>query len=251
MGDLRPVVPAGRKPDRWLPASIAAVAFLVLVAIAKPWGRGTTSLPAFPSATAAPAAAASVQPTRTSGRGRYNPALFGQDPPDPAWQLWPAGYVVDFGLAGPVTMGTDPSEAARSPHPADHPLALRPSPSPTLPPPFGSALPIRIGQADNLLVLGINTPADVDVVQFRLTRFDGTRAVVVPIVVLPTPWPVRYFHVIGVESPDSSDVLGAWQAGTYWLALYADGGALIRSVVVSIDAPSRAAASLTAAPAPH
>jgi hypothetical protein len=245
MGDLRPVVPAGRKPDRWLPASIAAVAFLVLVAIAKPWGRGATLLPAFPSATTAPVAASSVQPTRTSGRARYNPALFGQDAPDAAWQLWPAGYVVDFGLAGPVTMGTESSAAPGSPRAPNHTPALTPSPSPTLPPPFRSTVPIRIGQADNLVVLGINTPADVDVVQFRLTRFDGTRAVVVPIVVLPTPWPVHYFHVIGIESPDASDVLGAWEPGVYWLALYGDGGVLIRSVVVSIDAPTSAS---TAAP---
>jgi hypothetical protein len=245
MGDLRPVVPAGRKPDRWLPASIAAVAFLVLVAIAKPWGRGATLLPAFPSATAAPVAAASDQAARTSGRRRYNPALFGQDAPDPAWQLWPAGYVVDFGLAGPVTMGVDASAAPGSPRAPERTPALTPSPSPTLPPPYGSAVPIRIGQADNLVVLGINTPADVDVVQFRLTRFEGTRPVVIPIVVLPTPWPIHYFHVIGMESPDSSDVLGRWQSGVYRLELFGGDGLVIRSVVVSIDAPS---APSTAAP---
>jgi hypothetical protein len=239
MGDLRPVVPSGRKPDRWLPASIAAVTFLVLIAIAKPWGRGATPTLTFPSA--AVPAVPTEQPSRPPGRGRYNPALFGQDAPDPAWQLWPAGYVVDFGLAGPVTMGTDVSPPAPTPRAASTPR-LTPSPSPTLPP-YGSAVPIRIGQADNLVVLGINTPSDVDVVQFRLSRFVGEKTVVVPLVVLPTPWPVHYFHVIGMESPDSSDVLGRWHAGVYRLTLLGDDGVIIRSVVVSIDAPSTPAAS--------
>jgi hypothetical protein len=246
MGDLRPVVPTGRKPDRWLPASIAAVTFLVLVAIAKPWGRGATPLLTFPSPSAASVPA--VQATRPPGRGRYNPALFGQDAPDPAWQLWPAGYVVDFGLAGPVTMGTDGSPSA-SPVAAQPTSRSSRTPYPTLPPPYGSAVPIRIGQADNLVVLGINTPADVDVVQFRLSRFVGDKTVVVPIVVLPTPWPIHYFHVIGMESPDSSDVLGRWQAGIYRLALFGDGGEPIRSVIVSIDAPSIPAPTRSPVPA--
>src|SRR2546423_1200416 len=157
MGDLRPVVPAGRRRDRWLPASITAVAFLVLVSIAKPWGRGAAPLTSFPSAASSPSPA-TAESTRPRSRGRYDPALFGQDAPDPAWQLWPAGYVVD----------------------------------------------------------------------------------------LPTPWPVHYFHVIGIESPEASDVLGPWQAGVYRLALYGDGGVLIRSVIVSIDAPSTPEATPTA-----
>jgi hypothetical protein len=230
MADLKRVMPPGRKPDRWLPAWIAAITFIVLVAIAKPWGRGAAPLPAFPSASVATPAA-----SRLAGRGRYDPALFGQDAPDPAWQLWPAGYVVDFGLAGPVTMTT---ESSASPSAPPSPPGRRPPPSASPAPSFDGGDPIRIGQADNLVVLGINTPADVDVVQFRLTRLEGTTSVVVPIVVLATPWPVHYFHVIGIESPDASDVLGSWRAGIYRLSLIGGDGVLIRSVVVSIDAPS-------------
>jgi hypothetical protein len=230
MADVKRVMPPGRKPDRWLPASIAAVTVIVLLAIAKPWGRGAAPLPAFPSASVATPAA-----SRLAGRGRYDPALFGQDAPDPAWQLWPAGYVVDFGLAGPVTMTTESSASPPAPSSSPaHGRAPSPSPSPTPSPGEG---PIRIGQADNLVVLGINTPADVDVVQFRLTRLEGTTSVVVPIVVLATPWPVHYFHVIGIESPDASEVLGPWRAGVYRLSLIGGDGVLIRSVVVSIDAP--------------
>jgi hypothetical protein len=230
MADLKRVMPPGRRPDRWLPAWIAAITFIVLVAIAKPWGRGAAPLPAFPSASVATPAA-----SRLAGRGRYDPALFGQDAPDPAWQLWPAGYVVDFGLAGPVTMTT---ESSASPSAPPSPPGRRPPPSASPAPSFDGGDPIRIGQADNLVVLGINTPADVDVVQFRLTRLEGTTSVVVPIVVLATPWPVHYFHVIGIESPDASDVLGSWRAGIYRLSLIGGDGVLIRSVVVSIDAPS-------------
>jgi hypothetical protein len=238
MADLKRVVSPGGKPDRWLPASIAVITFVVVVAIAKPWGRGATNLTAFPSASVAGPTA-----SRPTGRGRYDPALFGQDAPDPAWQLWPAGYVVDFGLAGPVTMATEPSAPASS----TTPPGRTPRPSPAAPP-YGSAEPIRVGQADNLVVLGINTPADVDVVQFRLTRFEGAKQVVVPIVVLATPWPVHYFHVIGIDSPDSSDVLGAWQAGVYRLELIGGDSVLIRSVVVSIDPSTPPRAGPTAAP---
>jgi hypothetical protein len=230
MADLKRVMPAGRKPDRWLPASIAIITLVVLIAIAKPWGRGGPPLTAFPSSSVATASASGL-----AGHGRYDPGLFGQDAPDPAWQLWPAGYVVDFGLAGPVTMGaTGPSASPSAPAAQGR----TPAPRPSSPPPYGPADPIRIGQADNLVVLGINTPEDVDVVQFRLTRYEGTTSVVVPIVVLATPWPVHYFHVIGIESPDSSAVLGPWRAGVYRLALIGADGVAIRTVVVSIDAPT-------------
>jgi hypothetical protein len=230
MADLKRVMPPGRKPDRWLPASIAIVTVVVLLAIAKPWGRGLAPQTAFPSGSIATPAASRP----AAGRGRYDPALFGQDAPDPAWQLWPAGYVVDFGLAGPVTMGTGPSAALSPAASRGRPPAASPSRTPT----YGSLDPIRIGQADNLVVLGINTPADVDVVQFRLSRLEGSRSVVVPIVVLAAPWPVHYFHVIGIESPDASNVLGPWRAGVYRLELIGGDGMLIRTVVVSIDAPS-------------
>jgi hypothetical protein len=235
MAELRRVVPPDRKPDRWLPASIAAVTILTLIAIAKPWGGPAVPLAVLPSVTPPP-----VHATRPPGRGQYDPALFGRDAPEPGWQLWPAGYVVDFGLAGPVPIesGGPGGDARMSPTPKPSPPSSptgRPSGSP---PPYGTAVPIRIGQADNLVVLGINTPLDVDVVRIRLVRYEGRRTVTVPVVTLPTPWPVGHFHVIGMESPDGTDLLGAWQPGFYRLDLLIADGSVVRSVVVQIDPPS-------------
>jgi hypothetical protein len=110
-------------------------------------------------------------------------------------------------------------------------------------------VPIRIGQADNLVVLGINTPLDVDVVHIRLLRYEGSRMVLVPVVVLPTPWPVGHFHVIGMESPDGTDLLGAWRPGFYRLDLVLADGSGDRSVVVQIDPPSPHLSDSTPAPA--
>lgn len=240
MADLRRVAPLGRRPDRWLPASVAAVSILILIAVAKPWGGPPVPLAVFPSVTPRPPEA-----TRPPGRGRYDPALFGADAPDPAWQLWPAGYVVDFALAGPVPIEPSGSGRTASPEPAPSPLTSGP---PTSPPPYGSAIPIRIGQADNLVVLGINTPLDVDVVRIRLLRYQGGKTVGVPVIPLRTPWPVSHFYVIGMESPDGTDLLGTWRPGFYRLDLVVADGSVVRSVVVQIDPPSPPLSAPTATP---
>src|SRR3954471_21783054 len=111
MSDLRRIVPPGKKPDRWLRASVAIVGLFVFIAIAKPWGSGAPLALPFPVATPRPTTASAS--AHGIDRGAYDPALFGQEVPDPAWQLWPAGYVVDFGLAGPVTI--DPPAPAATP----------------------------------------------------------------------------------------------------------------------------------------
>ena len=232
MADLRRVAPPGRRPDRWLPASVAVVAVVILIAVAKPWGGPSMPLAVVPLVSTRPA-----ETSRPPGRGRYNPALFGADAPDPGWQLWPAGYVVDFALAGPVPIEASGSGGTASSSPESAPSPVVPGPPPS-PPPYGPAIPIRIGQADNLVVLGINTPLDVEVVRIRLLRYEGTRTVTVPVVVLPTPWPVGHFHVIGMAAPDGSDLLGAWRPGFYRLDLVIADGSVIRSVVVQIDPPS-------------
>ena len=240
MSDLRRIVPPGRGPDRWLPASVAIVAVFLFLAIAKPWGRdGAKPIP-FPSATARPSDGG-VDRTRSPSRHRYDPALFGQQVPDPAWQLWPAGYVVDFGLAGPVTIA-DPAAPSASPD-APAPSSAAPSPTPLAASPFGSGRPIGLGGSDNLVVLGLNNPADLAVTAMRLWRYDGAVIRRVPIALLPSPWPTPYFHVIGLPSNDSSDDLGPWLSGVYRLDLLTEPGAAIRSIVLVIDPPGGSVAS--------
>lgn len=240
MSDFRRIVPPGGGPDRWLRASVAIVAVFLFLAIAKPWGRdGAKPIP-FPSATARPSDGG-VDRTRSPSRHRYDPALFGQQVPDPAWQLWPAGYVVDFGLAGPLPIA-DPAAPSTSPG-GPAPSSAAPSPTPLATSPFGSGRPIGLGGSDNLVVLGLNNPADIAVTAMRLWRYDGTVVRRVPIAVLPSPWPTPHFHVIALPSNDSSDDLGPWLPGVYRLDLLTDPGAAIRSIVLVIDPPGAPVAS--------
>lgn len=234
MSDLRRIVPPGRGPDRWLRASVAIVAVFLFLAVAKPWGRdGAKPIP-FPSATARPSDGG-VERTRSPSRHSYDPALFGQQVPDPAWQLWPAGYVVDFGLAGPLPIA-DPAAPSTSPG-GPPPSSAAPSPTPLAASRFGPGKPIGLGGSDNLVVLGLNNPADVAVTTMRLWRYDGAVVRRVPIAMLPSPWPTPHFHVIGLPSNDSSDDLGPWLAGVYRLDLLTEPGAAIRSIVLEIDPP--------------
>src|SRR3954470_3919900 len=153
MSDLRRIVPPGKRPGRGLGAPGVIGGLFWFLAIAKPWGaRGPLPVP-FPVATTG---ATSAPTGHGLTRGAYDPALFGQEVPDPAWQLWPAGYVVDFGLAGPVTI--DPPAPATTPD-ASGSVPATPRPSPESP--FGPTEPVRLGGADNLVVLGVNNPDDV------------------------------------------------------------------------------------------
>src|SRR4051812_33283309 len=230
MSDLRRIVPPGRKPDRWLRASVGIVGLFVFLAIAKPWGSGGPLPVPFPVATAQ-----ATSPPTSHGltRGAYDPALFGQEVPDPAWQLWPAGYVVDFGLAGPVTI--DPPNPATTPAASGAPAAT-PRPSPASP--FASSEPVRLGGADNLVVLGVNNPDDVHVDAIRLWRYDGQAIRRVPVSSLRSPWPTPHFHVIGMPSNDTTDGLGPWQPGVYRLDLLTAPTGAIRSIVLSVDPAS-------------
>src|SRR5215210_187632 len=236
MTDLRHIVPPGKRPDRWLRAAVGIVGVFVFLAIAKPWGSGRPSPLPFPVATPGASAAAA---SRGLVRGAYDPALFGQEVPDAAWQLWPAGYVVDFGLAGPVMI--DPPTAVARPSP------VAPAPTPSAGSPFGASQPVRLGGADNIVALGINNPDDVLVTAIRLWRFDGRLTHRVPVSSLRTPWPTPHFHVIGMPSRDSSDGLGPWMPGVYRLDLLTAPSDTIRSIVIAIDPPNAGSA---AAPSP-
>jgi hypothetical protein len=231
MSHLRRVIPPSRRSDRSLAVSIAATIVFLLVAIAKPWGTPGTPLRSFPSFAAVPSGVPSPTGAVLGRRDLYAPALFGGKAPSPAWELWPAGYVVDFGFAGPLTIRGE-TEPRESPLPTP-----APAPSPTIRSPFAAMPAIRLGQSDNLVVLGINSPDDVRVTAIRLWRSAGGAPARIQIETLPPPWPIDHFHVIGISTDDPSGGLGSWQPGIYRLDLLTEPGDLVRSVVAIVDPP--------------
>src|SRR5215211_5426556 len=107
-------VPLRPRPNRnWLPTVGLAFGAFLIVAILKPWDLGRTATAG--DATSGPTYF--VRPTERTGPRPYDPQLFSGREPDPAWELWPAGYVVQFGLAGPLKVhgSSDPSAAPARP----------------------------------------------------------------------------------------------------------------------------------------
>jgi hypothetical protein len=217
--------PLRPRPDRdWLPTAGLALTGILVLAIVKPWD-------AFPATTVADPTAQPtffVRPTERTGPRDYDPRLFGAREPDPAWELWPAGYVVQFGLAGPVrvtgqgepTGGPGPTSEG-SPPPA---ASVRPGASAAASAPVGTGSPViehvvDLGPADHLVALGINTPLDAQVASFRLLRRTDDRTELVPVIRLPTLWESAHFIVIAPEDPVAAGQPAQWTAGAYRLEL--------------------------------
>lgn len=213
-------VPLRRPPSRnFVPATGVLFAAFVIMLILKPWQAGV--LPA--EATAQPTFIFVTEPSRDPALRNYDPRLFGGREPDPAWELWPAGYVVEFGMAGPMDVPTtDPKvSVAPSAMPSGAPArGPRGSAEPTGSRAPATATPIRdaidLGPADHLVALGINTPLDAGVEGIELRRADGR---VVPLVRLETPWHSLHFFVIAPEDPEVPGGVGAWVPGVYRLDL--------------------------------
>ena len=237
-------VPLRPRPKRnWLPsAGVAFAVFLVLV-IAKPWETSRT--PAAGDPTARPTFF--IAPTERTGQPEYNPLLFGLREPDPAWELWPAGYVVRFGMAGPLKVtGDDGASPAPSKGASGAPSPGAPSLAAPSPATSASAAPsateapaepgvIDLGPSDHLVALGINTPLDFRVISIDLAFEAGEDCCLeaVPYVHLPTFWESEHFVVIAPEDPSASGQPDTWKAGEYVLYLAAQDGELreIRFVV--------------------
>lgn len=246
MAEFQPV-PIGRPPPlSWLPVLGSTLAIILALAIVKPWdalGRGEVGLqPA--SASAGPAAARTPEPQRE--RDIYDPRLFGNYEPDPAWELWPAGYVVEFGIAGPVDVHGQQSTGPSGGATASAEPGL-PTPAPGLP--QGTALPgppfpgiehvVDLGPSDHLIALGINTPADVRVTEIALWLLAGTACCEesIAIVRLPTLWESKHFLVIGIADQSRPGEAGPWRAGEYRLDLVTVEGE-IRMVRLRVTPPS-------------
>lgn len=218
-------VPLRPRPDRsWLPRVAVAVALFVGIAILKPWDVMRTGV----AGNATPLPTFFVRPTERTGARPYNPVLFGLREPDPAWELWPAGYVVRFGLAGPVRVG-DPGSTAAPVGSAGPGGGAPPSGAPgTEGPPATTATVtqppsnegvVDLGPADHLVALGINTPLDVRLESVQLSRLDDETSTPVPIVRLPTLWESSHFTVIAPEDPVERGQAAPWEPGLYRLAL--------------------------------
>ena len=221
-------VPVGRPlPPSWLPTiGIVSVALLGL-AIVKPWG---VTAPPAPTTAPDPAAAATIAPDAADSADRdvYEPRLFGHREPDPDWELWPAGYVVEFGIAGPVAMSDQDQPGSPEPGGSATPSPSR-RPSSTAPP--GATIPpdgpiVDLGSTDHLIALGINTPATVRVNDILLWFYRGEHCCLesVQIVRLPTPWPSDHFFAIGIADPMRPNEPGPWLIGEYRLDLVLDAG---------------------------
>ena len=216
-------VPLRPRPRRnWLPTAGAAFAIFLVVVIVKPWdlaGPATTG-----TGDATPQPTFYISPTERTGPRDYDPRLFGGREPDPAWELWPAGYVVQFGLAGPVRVtgqGESPGPGSNdSPEPAvsGPPASAAATAPPSTEPPFVDHV-VDLGPADHLVALGINTPLDARVASFRLFRLTDARTDLVPVVRLPTLWESAHFIVIAPEDSEAPGQPGPWPAGAYRLEL--------------------------------
>jgi hypothetical protein len=235
MADV-PRSPLGRPPaGTWLPGVAGAVALVLVLAVLKPWSAPD---PGPPAATTQPTFY--IAPTERTGHRPYDPVLFGGREPDPAWELWPAGYVVQFGMAGPVKVhGQDgsPAPGAGGPSPSGPAGSAGPEPSPAGTAPASNV--VDLGPADHLIALGINTPSEIRVQSLALwllVENQGGGADEVSIVHLPTLWESSHFLVIGIEDPNAPGQAGPWPPGLYRLEISTAFGD-VREVLLRVRPP--------------
>jgi hypothetical protein len=214
-------VPLRPRPSRnWLPTAGLAFTVFLAFAIVKPWESSPATTAADP--TARPTFF--IRPTARTGPLGYDPRLFGGREPDPAWELWPAGYVVQFGLAGPVKVhgqdGASASPGAGAPEPEQSDAAPGASPGaavPTIPPPGDGV--VDLGPADHLIALGINTPLAVRVEEVRLSILEDDSITPIPLVRLPTLWESDHFIVVAPEDQAIPGQPAPWEPALYRLDL--------------------------------
>ena len=237
MADFKPI-PVDRPPPRsWLSTLGSVAAIVLALAVIKPWSNSGSPTPT----TAATAGrSAGPAPTDRPERTEYDPRLFGTREPEPAWELWPAGYVVEFGIAGPLRVGgQDQPAGSEGPAASAGPPSATRDPAPTSAPTEpGAALVVDLGPADHLIALGINTPIDVRVAEISLWMQRGVNCCDQPVAIvrLPTLWDSRHFLVIGIADPERPGNTGPWPPAEYRLDLVTTVGE-IRSVRLRVSPP--------------
>lgn len=229
MADFKPI-PVDRPPPRsWLSTLGSVAAIVLALAIIKPWSPGSPA----PTTAATAGRSADPAPTDRPERTEYDPRLFGTREPEPAWELWPAGYVVEFGIAGPLRVGGQDQPGGSDGPPAS--AGIAPTPAPTEP---GAGPVVDLGPADHLIALGINTPIDVRVAKISLWTQRGVDCCDQPVTIvrLPTLWESQHFLVIGIADPEQPGDTGPWPPAEYRLDLVTTTGE-IRSVRLRVSPP--------------
>lgn len=200
------------------------------VALVKPWGLvGTTTPEPSQARLATPSPAPTPSPTPdpadTASR-KYDPLIFGDHELQPAWGLWPAGYLVSFGFA----MRAEPSSL-----PGDGSATSAPRPDPATPV-WPAAIDVPTG--NHLLLIGVNTPNGFSVDRIHLVRqaADGS-ATEVAVVRPPSPWP-SHFTVIAIDAGNAPARVDFWAPGVYRLDLTIDPGPIERSIEVRVEGPT-------------
>jgi hypothetical protein len=202
------------------------------LALVKPWGLVETATPATSQALLAtasrspsPSSAPTPDPADLFSR-TYDPLIFGDHELQPAWGLWPAGYLVSFGFAMRAEPTSPPSGA--------------PAPSASKPEPAAPVWPaaIDILNGNHLLLIGVNTPNgySVDAIHLLRRETDG-RTTTVAVEHLPSPWP-SHFTVIAIDNGSGTTRADFWTPGDYQLDLTIDPGPIQRSVEVRVEGPA-------------
>ncbi len=202
------------------------------VALVKPWGSFGSPTPAPSQALlASPSPQPTPTPTPTPDPADlasriYDPLVFGDHELQPAWGLWPAGYLVSFGFA----MRADSSAA---PNVGPVPSASRPDATVPI---WPAAIDIPLG--NHLLLIGVNTPTGFSVDRIQLVRreADGSSRNVA-VKRLASPWP-SHFTVIAIDPGNGTVRTDFWAPGTYRLELTIDPGPIVRSVDVRVEGPA-------------
>jgi hypothetical protein len=236
MSDLKPVSRPPFLLDGRGSRVLAIIGVAILIALIKPWGSTST-----PTAIAIPSQAAVVitprpSPTPTptpdpidAFSRAYDPLVFGDRELERSWGLWPAGYLTTLGFA----MRAEPSHSPKLPSGGASPSAVSSSdPGPAWPDAIG------IPAGNHLLLLGVDTPLGFSVDDIKLSRYlaDG-RAVDVPIVFPPSPWPA-HFTVIGVDVGYGVARTAFWPSGRYRLDVMIDPGTIRRSIEIRVEGAS-------------
>lgn len=247
MSELRKVTGPSSPVYKQVGMIVGVVVVAMFIAIAKPWGSGTSS--DVGSVVPVPSRSASPSPTVSPAPLQYDLRAFGIREPTPVWEIWSAGSLASYSFAMRIDLaahatplpvpsggGASPSGIAASAMPVGPPGALDdsvPGDWPTVP----------IAAGNTLELIGINRPLGFSVIVVDLVRVadDGTETSMHAIIG-SSPWP-DHFAVVGIGTDAKPGTMQPWPAGHFRLVLRIDPGAIDRSVDIVVEPTPQAAPS--------